>query len=703
MAANVVGDLDRGRRIGKYELLTRLSVGGMAELYLAFLPGPGGFKKFVALKQILPDVVADEAFVRMFLDEARITAAFAHPNIGQVFDLGEDPHTGDLYLAMEFIPGQNLEQVIRRASTRQVAMPIGFAARVVRDACLGLHYAHTFTDPTGQPMAVVHRDVSPKNVMVTYGGQVKMIDFGIAKARGRLNRTQVGIVKGTTGYMAPEQVKNEPLDGRTDLFASGVILHELLCGERLFRAATDMATMVRIVQEEPRDPSRLNPGVSAELAACTLKALAKPREVRFGTGKDFARALEQSCPELFDDEQVADFMATLFEDKIAATRALLDVAKEGSDAGQMSQAALGLTGADGAEGRPRKTPAPRPPVRASAPRLAKVATGAQRARAPSGGTGKAPRLSRPSKQELPPVGADLPGTVPPKARGSSRRLPTVPPAPPTEVADETAKNQLAVAGGSLAGPFAAMGVLVVLAVAGWAAAFGPLRGQAEALFAADAEPVVDLGPRPIDLTVSATSAKPGWLLEQEREKQRLAEQRARQEEIERAANDPVRQKQLREYDAQLRQLDKLEAEQRLLRAESLQGRATGEANTKRIDDLQRQIDALNKAMSAGKPGGAKTSADDPERVDIIRDDRSAKLHGTGFLTLHTSNPPSAAVFLGGDSLGSTPLRKTPLEAGVHRLRVVDGDSRDRVLSVQIEAGKTTEFFALDVGSLPLAP
>ena len=130
-------EFDRGRKVGKYEILTRLSVGGMAELFLAFLPGPGGFKKFVALKRILPDVKADESFVKMFLDEARITAAFNHANIGQVFDLGEDDQSHELYLAMEFIAGQNLEQTIKRAAKREVAIPVGFACRVVHDTCLG--------------------------------------------------------------------------------------------------------------------------------------------------------------------------------------------------------------------------------------------------------------------------------------------------------------------------------------------------------------------------------------------------------------------------------------------------------------------------------------------------------------------------------------------------------------------------------------
>src|SRR5512140_684997 len=238
-------NFDRGRRIGKYEIVTRLSVGGMAELFLAFFAGPGGFRKYVALKQILPDVAKDQDFVKMFLDEARITAAFSHANVGSVFDLGQEGQ--ELYLAMEFISGQNLQQILKAAYAARQPLPIGFAATVARDACLGLHYAHTFVDRAGTPSPVIHRDVSPKNVMVSYAGEVKVIDFGIAKAKNRLGKTQIGIVKGTRGYMSPEQVKGAPLDGRSDLFCMGVILYEMLTGEKLFATQSDAAVMIEIV------------------------------------------------------------------------------------------------------------------------------------------------------------------------------------------------------------------------------------------------------------------------------------------------------------------------------------------------------------------------------------------------------------------------------------------------------------------------
>ena len=320
-SSNGTTDPYRGRKIGKYEILTRLSVGGMAELFLAFTSGPGGFRKFVALKQILPDVKTEE-FVKMFLDEARITAAFSHPNIGQVFDLGLEDD--ELYLAMEYLPGQNLEQVMMAASYVR-PLPIGFAARVARDVCLGLHYAHNFTAPSGRKVAVVHRDMAPRNVMITYDGVVKVIDFGIAKAKGRIARTRVGMVKGTSGYMSPEQVRGQDLDGRSDLFTAGVLLHEMLVGQRLFDTTDEDAMMRQIANAEIAPPRANNPDVPEVLDAVVMKALAKDPSRRFTTGREMAKALEVAVgPDMFDEEAVAELMQALFADKRLKTLALLD-------------------------------------------------------------------------------------------------------------------------------------------------------------------------------------------------------------------------------------------------------------------------------------------------------------------------------------------------------------------------------------------
>ncbi len=732
-AAKSSSDLDRGRRVGKYEIITRLSVGGMAELFLAFLPGPGGFKKFVALKQILPDVKADDSFVKMFLDEARITAAFNNANIGQVFDLGEE--RDELYLAMEFIAGQNLEQTIKRAAKREVPIPVGFAARVVRDTALGLHYAHHFTDPTGQPMAVVHRDVSPKNVMITWTGQVKVIDFGIAKARGRLNRTQIGVVKGTSGYMSPEQVKNEPLDGRTDLFAASVMLHEMLAGERLFTAPTDAAMMLKIVDGDVTPPQVNNPYVSAQLSDVVMKSLSKKREHRFNTGREFARAIEQACPELFEDEQVAEFMGQLFEDKIAITRSLLEVANEGGDQASMKQAAAVLTTDErDADSKPSKktgslnakstaTPHPRPGVKTGAssaklPKVSATAKPSSRNLPKVGGSQmRLPKVEVPAEEETvrpgtkspfakaaqQPVPAapkeDLDATMPPRGR-SSMKLPQVKAevAKPAPAAPPPQKKS------GLGGMLAIAVLLVIIAGLAWAVVAGPFKEQFAKL--EEPPPVVDTGPKKIDLgAVTPEGEKPAWLVEREKQKAEAEAERKRQAEMETAANDPERQRMLAELEAELKQLDYLEAEQRSLKLAAQAGQATGAANTKKIDDLQKQIDELKTLVAdkQKKSSGAAKKVNPDGTVEVVKDSKGAKLAELGYVSLRTINPSSANVLLGGDSLGSTPLVKVPIEAGVSKLVVIDGDGKARLLSVTIEAGKTNEMRAVDVGSLPLAP
>jgi serine/threonine protein kinase, bacterial len=313
---------DNVRRIGRYEIIAGLSTGGMAELYLASTKGPGGFRKFVALKKLLGDVERDRNFARMFLDEARITALLCHANIAQVFDLGADENN-ELFIAMEFVAGQDLSKVSHACRKQGTRLPIGFAARVARDLCRALHYAHHFVDPTGRPSPVIHRDISPKNVMVTYEGSVKVIDFGLALARGRLETTAVGTIKGTAGYLSPEQVYGKTLDGRTDLYSAAVVLHELLCGQRLFTGQNRLDVMQRIVDGRVRPPRDLNPEVPRTLSDVVMKALSKQRSDRFATGREMSRAIELACgPLMYAEEQAAAFMQERFKDKVAQTRGL---------------------------------------------------------------------------------------------------------------------------------------------------------------------------------------------------------------------------------------------------------------------------------------------------------------------------------------------------------------------------------------------
>lgn len=304
------------QRLGKYELVALLSSGGMAELHLAFAPGPGGFRKVVALKHVLPDLRSDPHFVEMFLDEARLTASLSHPNVGQVFDLGDED--GEYYLAMEFIAGVTVHQLLTQASRALERLPVGFACRVVHDAALGLHHAHSFRDPQGVPMAVIHRDVKPSNIMVSFDGVVKVIDFGIAKARGRLARTQQGTLKGTVPYMSWEQLGDEVVDSRSDLFSLGVVLWELLAGRPLFPNGSIEARRAAPVVELSSVAD-----VSAGLASVVSRALQEDKGDRYATGRELARAIESACPTLFDEGQVSDVLAGLFPDTRAALGDLL--------------------------------------------------------------------------------------------------------------------------------------------------------------------------------------------------------------------------------------------------------------------------------------------------------------------------------------------------------------------------------------------
>jgi serine/threonine protein kinase len=341
-----MSDPYRGTKIGRYTVLTQLTSGGMAELFLGYTTGPGGFRKYAAIKRILPDAKNNDTFVKMFLDEARITAAFSHPNIAQVYELGEEQT--DLFLAMEFISGQNMNQVTAVCAKKRAVMPIGFSAAVAHDIALALHYAHSFMDPGGQALPVVHRDVAQKNIMVNYEGVVKLLDFGIAKARGSLGRTAHGTVKGTTGYMSPEQVRGDPLDGRSDVFGLGVVLFEMITGRRLFSADSEIEEMKMILAAPIPRPSALVPVIPEPLSDIVMRALAREKADRWPSAKDFARALQLQCAALlYDQEARSSFMREHFDDQLQATTALLKSVNESKEV-VLDQAVKAIRGDGGA-------------------------------------------------------------------------------------------------------------------------------------------------------------------------------------------------------------------------------------------------------------------------------------------------------------------------------------------------------------------
>ena len=320
------------KNIGRYEIVTSLAAGGMAEILLGRLNGPSGFERAVVIKRILPHLARSSTFVDMFLDEARIVAKIRHPNVVQVHELGKEED--DLFLVMEFLEGETVAALTKRAIARRRSIEPWVVAHVGAEACAGLHAAHELTDSDGELQHLVHRDVSPQNVFVTYGGATKVIDFGVAKAADRIARTETGQLKGKFDYMSPEQCRGLALDRRSDVFALGIVLYELGVQKRLFKRANAMATMRAICDDPITPPSLLAPGYSSELERILMKALARKADDRYATAADMRcdllgvlRELGPPAPE----EAVARLMGELFADRIAEKREMLRRVSSGSE------------------------------------------------------------------------------------------------------------------------------------------------------------------------------------------------------------------------------------------------------------------------------------------------------------------------------------------------------------------------------------
>ncbi|RJS20883.1 serine/threonine protein kinase [Corallococcus sp. H22C18031201] len=265
-------------------------MGGMAQIYLARQQGPEGFEKLLVLKRILPHLTENAEFVRMFLDEARIAARLNHPNVVQIFNLGAE---GDTYfIAMEYIHGADVRRVWKQSEAVGQPLPVPLACRILIEACAGLDYAHKKADAAGRPLGIVHRDVSPQNILVTFEGGVKVVDFGIAKAADQATVTRSGVLKGKYSYMSPEQAAGMRVDCRSDVFALGVVLYELLTGARLFKRPSDLQTLAAVAECQVAVPSQVAPRVPQSLDAIVLKALAKEPEARFQEALHLQLALE---------------------------------------------------------------------------------------------------------------------------------------------------------------------------------------------------------------------------------------------------------------------------------------------------------------------------------------------------------------------------------------------------------------------------
>ena len=300
-------------QVGKYQLLDRIGSGGMAEIHLARVTGAAGFEKLVVVKRLLPDLAEEKEFVAQFIDEARLAATFSHANIVTTFDFGEAD--GNYYIAMEYVEGKNLRRIADSLEKRGKKIPEPAAVHIIAEACRGLDYAHQRKDSQGRVMGVVHRDVSPQNIVVSYSGDVKVLDFGIAKSAAREFHTAAGIVKGKLRYMAPEQVTGDPIDGRADLFAAAVVLWELLYGRRVMPDLPD-TDLVEWVQ---KGEFILPPTVDArwEIDTVLAKALSVNPDERYKSCAEFATALQrfniQQWPD-FTSHDVGRLLTTEFEE-----------------------------------------------------------------------------------------------------------------------------------------------------------------------------------------------------------------------------------------------------------------------------------------------------------------------------------------------------------------------------------------------------
>ncbi len=315
--------------LGRYRVVDEIGVGGMASVHLARMDGPGGFQKWVAIKRIHPHLVEDETFVNMFLDEARVAARISHPNVATVFELGK--HEDTYWIAMEYLHGEPLREVMRRTEELGQPMPPEIACRAIADAAEGLHSAHELLGRNGEKLQLVHRDVTPHNLFVTYDGTTKVVDFGIAKFSSRMANTRAGTLKGKLAYMSPEQVAGEPIDRRTDVFALGVVLWELTTGQRLFRMDNDLDTLAKVQECLVPRPSSIVRGYPIDLEKIVMKALAKNKNERYRTAREFSRALQSLLMRrglFIASDEVAAYMASIFADRIQKREAHLRWAAE---------------------------------------------------------------------------------------------------------------------------------------------------------------------------------------------------------------------------------------------------------------------------------------------------------------------------------------------------------------------------------------
>lgn len=325
-----MGVLAKPIPFGDYFLLEKVNTGGMAEIFKAKTFGVEGFERIVAVKKILPSIAEDKEFISMFIDEAKIAVQLTHANIAQIFDLGNID--GQYYIAMEYVPGPDLRSIFDRSVRLNQKIDIGCICYIIAKLCEGLDYAHNKKDSNGEPLGLIHRDISPQNVLISYDGECKLIDFGIAKAATNSTATQVGILKGKFSYMSPEQVAGKSkIDRRSDIFALGIVLFEMLTLKRLFLGSSDFSTLEKIRKVEVSPPTLYNPNIPEELEDIVLKALEKDVSLRYQTANELQEALQRFMFRqniYYTAKDLGNFCSTLYAHEIALEQKKMEFYKE---------------------------------------------------------------------------------------------------------------------------------------------------------------------------------------------------------------------------------------------------------------------------------------------------------------------------------------------------------------------------------------
>jgi serine/threonine-protein kinase len=343
----------------KYTLIGKLGHGGMAEVNLAVVEGKSNFRKLVVVKRLHPHLAAEPGFVDMFLDEARLAARLNHPHCVQTHEVGE--FEGSHFLAMEYLDGQGLERLLRMSGQKGEPIPFDVAARIVSDCLDGLAYAHELTDFDGTPLAVVHRDVSPQNIFITYNGMVKLLDFGIAKAATHVVETRTGVIKGKYAYIAPEQALAQEVDHRADLWSMGVVLWEVLTGRRLFKSINELATLHETLQGEIKPPSTFRAELPPELDRICLKALERDVNARYQSAQAMKEDLDRflaTLPKNPGRKQIARLMQDRFESVIETHKLTLAQCLKGGAPGLSVSGIQRLVEAPVTQSSPGMTPTP---------------------------------------------------------------------------------------------------------------------------------------------------------------------------------------------------------------------------------------------------------------------------------------------------------------------------------------------------------